>query len=402
VLPVKNIFKIFCLAAAVVAGSQSVHAEPGKLFHKIAGTTCGGSATVSCRFSKGETTKQSHTWDEAICSADKYGQLKPTNVKTCELQLKTGFGTQQQRINATIALAYSYASSDLGRPITDHRAIPLLKDLSATHPDNTDVLFAMVRVTSWPPQPSTENWQTIEKLIGIAPDDWRGHYLKTRYILDRGHNALEASNQMVKVAPENPIALALHASILVTEKRQLEAITFYEKANSFVNETNYALPGLSQEDHFWPSWARLADETQGPKAAAKIMEDYLRNEPLYANTQDNILQLAGYLAKEARYLEAANLIKSAGRKLGRLKPEDIHVHYLLMRLKAGGFKITQSEFDSVPSKNQLRRVLKLQVMLRNSGFTTVEINGKFDEATAQGLEECAIAADCGAISWLKL
>jgi tetratricopeptide (TPR) repeat protein len=374
-------------------------AENDPSLKSLVRTSCNSVATMNCRWQVASSQKQSRVWDIATCMPDSRGQLAKSLVKSCQRQLATGLGTLNQRINAKIALIYSTPFENASD--RDKLQIKAISDLKIQYPENPDVLFAYFRLLQLHfVEMSIDPKSVIEKLIEVAPEDWRGHYLMAYRFRYEKRLSITLTDKLIELAPENPLALARRAEALEINERAEEALLTYEKASKLATRENFVLPGIVQESDLHPVWAKLAAKMQGPERGIAIMNDFLsRNDAPQIHFY--FLQRASYFVAQKEYAKAIEDLRRAANVGGERVADELYLDQLLLRVKAGE-KIPLSAFSSTLNKNPLKRILKLQVMLRNSGLNDVEINGKFDQATEKGLVDCSAAPDCGATKWLKL
>ncbi len=66
----------------------------------------------------------------------------------------------------------------------------------------------------------------------------------------------------------------------------------------------------------------------------------------------------------------------------------------MLLAKAGAKSAAGDELRTLLARGSLKSTLKVQVFLRNQGYTDVTINGRYDEPTKRALDACLLDKAC--------
>jgi tetratricopeptide (TPR) repeat protein len=376
-------------------------------------------ATMSCRpelqlatskknRSLSNQSKMSKTWDSNACDSGKSDLIDQASLSACQSVLNSGSGTSAQREEAYVRIGYSY-QWQFERTFEHGRNGPRMAQHSfelalALNPNNLDALFAVAINGQHIGESVESSLAVFERIIAIAPLDWRGYFGRAELLGKTGDlaGALAASQKLLEVAPDNVVSDIIHAKNLAANHLFQEAAKHFERATKHYDFSNRMLPGVMQPQNPWFGWAEANRAMEQSGKAADIMRAYIDSKPSGYHSQNEYVTLAMYLTEAGRHREAAESYDRASRMRGLASPEDMRIERTLSLMRAGVKNIDLSELEHQLGKFTLRKNLKLQVFLRNRGFDSVEINGKFDLATKAALIECASKNKCFAVKGDKL
>jgi tetratricopeptide (TPR) repeat protein len=326
-------------------------------------------------------------------------------IKICESYLDKNTGTVRDRATAMYVLGHAYSRSgdaftNNGK-VSETRPIRLWKKAAKLDPSYIEPHLSIGNLFGL----STENDQAeaaFDSAQNIDPKDWRVYTGRANAIFNthrgiKSRAALAAAEKAVAIKPDEPIVKMVYGRMLQINGRYEEAAKQYEAAVGAYDPATDTSLELMREPNPLQSLAYVYNKMGKPALAAETLSKYMDGIPSanrdYAIYQERAeyYELAGILAKAAADFKEASL---------RAPPEyatDLKAKQAMLLAKVGAKSEAGEELRSVLGRGSLKPILKVQVFLRNQGYSEVTINGRYDEPTKRALEECLQDKTCAPI-----
>lgn len=396
----------FLQCGMAFAASSDFHTS----LHLSRASQCEAGAKMSCMElaqSTIPTVKISLRWDSGACQRSSLNAGAYQQMMRCENAIAAGKGLPTERLSAFIELAYFYnlhSTENFAGKSGQQLSLVWLNRAIRQNPDSLDTLNAEADFLMFRNEEASNILPIFDRMIEIAPNDWRGFLGKAEVLGSQGRiaQAHSASLKAVNLAPGNAIVNFVHARILIHERNFAEASKYFEKAAQNYHPETFVSRGSKQPSPIWPAWANAESHVSGNKRAAEIMTQYIEMRPDTEHTQLDYLRRARYLAGAQLYKDAEADYDKAIQIQGPARPEDLHLERFFNAIRSGSTKPDFSQFEDKRDPLLIRKVLKLQLFLKHGGYKTVEITGSLDAPTKAALSACAHDPSCKAVEGTKL
>lgn len=347
------------------------------------------------------TTVQS-SLNEAQVSRCAYMATKEKPSKTiefCTTQLKSKTLTAHQRAKLLLVLgtAYAYPQSmeDWNNDPTVSKQVQTWREAIATDPSFLDPYLAAARETTgrgyFP-----EALEFLDKAEVNHPSAWQIVMLRSQIQHGKGeqHDTLRQAIKAYRIAPSEPEVIYTLGRALFMNGKYQEAIDQLLRVTETFDANSKARHYVVNPNQPWNVVAQIYRNMGKPdKSAEAITEQIKKSENEFAR--------GGLLAMRADYYEMADQNEKA---LGDIEaamtilPADVQQGFADRRtallLKTSARADHATELKSLLARGELKAILNVQVFLRNQGFYTVTINGKYDDATKMALDACLSKSTC--------
>ena len=332
----------------------------------------------------------------AVCVKDIMGGLNGPDVAVCEVFVAGTAGTARERAAAYINLghAYRWTKDDFRKPKSALAAWD--KAISE------DSSFAEPHVLKGDVAAEGEDKQLAlpfyEKAQSIDPGNWRAVMgpAKIHMKLGQVNEAVALAKKAVEIAPNVGVAHQIYGNILKRAERLDEALAEYRKATIGYDRTKRRLPGVMQEGEPWGAVAHVEMRLGRPSRAAEAISRQIDGLPDRAITPDDLIERAGYYEAAGRSGEAAADYDRAVALFGPgyEQADEYRTRAAMLRATAGNGQEAKGAFRDLLRSGKLQTILRIQVFLRNNGFSEVTIDGKTSAELEMALERCLNDKDC--------
>jgi tetratricopeptide (TPR) repeat protein len=239
-------------------------------------------------------------------------------------------------------------------------------------------------------------FDTAEK---IDPKDWRvftgraNAYYNSRKIAFQ-QLALVAAEKAAAIKPDEPFVRMVYGRMLQSNERYDDAAMQYEAAVGKYDPAKDTSLELLREPYPLQSLAYVYSQMGKPALAAETLGRHI--DSLSAPALDYTLyqERAGYYELAGLFAKAAADLKEASLRAPPEYAGDITAKQAMLLAKAGAKSAAGDELRTLLTRGNLKSTLKVQVFLRNQGYTDVTINGRYDEPTKRALDACLLDKAC--------
>jgi tetratricopeptide (TPR) repeat protein len=231
----------------------------------------------------------------------------------------------------------------------------------------------------------------------IDPKDWRLYtgranaYYSSRIITTYPF-ALAAAEKAAAIKPDERDVIMVYGRMLQINDRNEEAARQYEAAVGGYDPSKNTSLELMREPHPLRSLAYVYNKLGKPAVAAETLSKYMDSVPSVSRDYTLYQERAEYYEFAGIYAKAAEDFREAASRAPAEFAEEIMAKRAMLLTKAGAS--AGDELRSVLARGSLKPTLKVQVFLRNQGYTDVTINGKYDGPTKRALEACLLDKAC--------
>ena len=316
----------------------------------------------------------------------------------CEKFVESAAGSVRQRAIALTNLGYYYQFEPNG----DIESIKTWDRAIAVDPSYVEPLIAKAAT-------SAGNFEYPEaiRLLDVAQEKdalhWRIWALRSEIFLKNGNltDALQTAKNSLLVSPDNPAAhFVLATAMLQTGDLKNSALHFMEAGKDYDAAAPAQFPGVMQYGNPWSSAAYV--EIQRKEYASALIAisngiDGVNGHQGDANLKAKraeILELLGrYGDAASEYDEVAAMYSSAPNAADEWS-EQYKVKAAAMFAKAGMGSKASRAFDDILITGDFKKILKVQLFLRNNGFDDVLMNGKDSTDLRSAISACVARSNC--------
>jgi tetratricopeptide (TPR) repeat protein len=330
------------------------------------------------------------------CSNLHFGGSSKEMVDSCEQVIIKKIGSIRQRATTYINLGVNYMDT------RGQEAEPKAFDAWASAM-RTDPTYAQPYIQLAEAMLKKHNNAAAISLLDEAekrePDLWRIAAAKAAAFLAAGHRdtALRYVKKTMQLSFELPAAYYAAASTLEKAGRIDEAVAAYEIAGrDFDVETPMQI-GLMQPMNPWAKIAFLRARNLQYAEALDACNKAVDGVNGHRGTIWQKHLRAEIFESLGRYKEAAADYDALAEMYGRQlqdQNEELQLLAAVMKVKAGEQATARSQFQNLLQQSTKRTVLKIQVFLRNNGFSNVKINGQVDDELAAAIDKCTMSPKC--------
>ncbi len=329
----------------------------------------------------------------ANCTENVMGNLTKAEALICEHFVEEKKGTRRDRATALVNLGYAYMWLEIGfengSPRGQRKAQKTWDRAIALDDQFVDAYLAKGNLMAISETPAAA-MPILEKAASLAPADWRPHagLANVLYSTQRERAALAEAEKAAALAPGNPSARYIKGSMLAFMGRSEEAIPELIEATKGYDPRIRRLPGMMQDRNPWDHLAVAYHRTGQHKMAAATITKYIDSLPASMIDLELLADRALYLEAAGRFAEAAEDLKKAAA----IGYPDLSNQYQTRRaivlVKAGRANEAREEFDALLRRGDLNSVLRIQVFLKNQGYESVMIDGKYNDGTKSAVAQC--------------
>jgi len=338
----------------------------------------------------------------SACEQGFHSRRIEATIKICEAYLAGNTGTVRDRATAMHVLGHAYsrsrkASANRGKA-GEGKVFALWSRAAELDPTYIEPHLSLANMFALSDQ-NDQAQAAFDRAEAIDPKDWRiftgraNAYFSMRTVATVG-NALKAAEKAASIKPDEPIVRMVYGRMLQTNGKYEDAAREYEAAVGKYDPAKDTSLDLMREPNPLQSLAYVYGKMGKPALAAETLNRHMdslspaaRDYTLYEE-RAGYYELAGLLAKAAADFKEASL---------RAPPEhaaDLTAKQAMLLAKAGAKSEAGEELRSVLARGNLKSTLKVQVFLRNQGYTEVTINGRYDEPTKRALNACLLDKAC--------
>jgi tetratricopeptide (TPR) repeat protein len=336
--------------------------------------------------------------DTTLCTDDNFAKVNPDTVaKVCsELRRKTNL-TDKQR--ATIISRQAYATMQLElnskSEFEDRESVKLYNKALLFNPADLTPLYGLAEVHLIMGDEDGA-LDVYRKAIAKEPlsSDILAHYARLNSTLGRYSKALEIVNQTLKVDANDPLARYVlgvvnfrNGNMTAAEQAFIDVKQDFHK----IHQPKFSFYRLGDP----LSWlSQVYDKVNDPVKGLAATTENLKSEmdPWERST---------IFAARGKFYEALGKFKEASADYDAasktafpdmVKQYETRRDLVLIRTASNTDEGRRLRTELELGK--LQTVLKIQVFLRNQGYTTVEVNGIYDGATKLALDTCLAERLC--------
>jgi tetratricopeptide (TPR) repeat protein len=382
---------VIVLSLASTASSQTLAVRCNQYQScKLAGMNLSIRPKLSVSMSFEISAKNS---DFAACINGSLIKSVDTTISNCEAFIQSGAGNPRDRAHAMFMLGHAYmrSSSGLGDMLDlgNNKSIKIWNESFAEDASYVDPLLAIARMYGLSEQ-VVETLEILNKAERVAPQDWRVHTLKVGVFggMNNLPEMLNEAEKAMKINPDEPEVRRVYAGALKINGRLAEAAQQYLiAAESYDPQKDKSLD-MMREESAWISLAGVYAELQKPAMAAAAITKYMESNGAISKHFSMYDLRAGYFEKAGMYNEAAEDLKLAAASAPPPFAEALNDRRVFALAKAGKKENASDDLRYTIEHGSLQSRLKLQVFLKNQGYSRVIINGRYDDATKDALDAC--------------
>jgi tetratricopeptide (TPR) repeat protein len=330
------------------------------------------------------------------CSYLQHGGFSMHMVESCQKVVEKRIGTARQQATTYVNLGINY--KDTGGQEGEQQAFD-----AWTSAMRTDPTYAQPYIQFAESMLKKHNYAAAVSLLDEAekrePELWQIAAGKASAFLATGNTdaAMRYIKKTMRLSNDQPAAYYAAASTLEKAGQTEEAVAAYEIAGKDFDEENPMQVGLWQPMNPWAKIAFLragnAQYTEALDACNKAVDGVSghRGSIWQKKIRAEILQALG------RYKEAAADYDALADAYGlQLKDQNEELQFLaaIMKVKSGEPGAARSQFQNLLQQSTKRTVLKIQVFLRNNGFSNVKINGEVNDELVTAIDKCTMSQKC--------
>ena len=336
------------------------------------------------------------------CTKDFFSRLIDVTISACEGYLNRGTGIARDRATAMFVLGHAYtrtreASINIGEP-TESKAFQIWTKAAELDPTYIEPHIS-IGIMFGDYGEIDKAKAAFDRAKEINPKDWRIYTglanvffgLRTE---STAANALEAAEQAAAIKPDEPYVRMVYGRMLQMNGRNEDAAKQYEAAvGNYVPSMDTSLE-LMREPNPLKALAYVYNQMGKPALAAETLSKYVDSVP--AANRDYMLyqERAEYYESAGIFEKAAADFKDAAVRAPPEYAEDLTAKSAMLLAKGGAKFDAGKELRSVLARGSLKPTLKVQVFLRNQGYTDVIINGQYDGPTKRALDACLTDKAC--------
>ena len=338
----------------------------------------------------------------AACMREFGGRQITETIKICEGYLKRNAGPIRDRAKALYFLGHAYSRSRLesanSGKVTETKPFKLWSKAEELDPTNIEPLLSIGNMFGW----SGENDQAqtaFDRAEKIDPKDWRVYTGRANayfgaHTMATAPLALAAAEKAAAIKPDEPFVRMVYGRMLQINGRYEDAAKQYEAAIGGYDPSKDTSLELMREPNPLQSLADVYNEMGKPALAAETLSKYLDGVPAANRSYMLYKERAEYYESAGIFAKAAADFKDASLRAPPEYAEDLTAKSAMLLAKAGAKFDAGEELRSVLARGSLKPTLKVQVFLRNQGYTDVIINGQYDGPTKRALDACLTDKAC--------
>jgi tetratricopeptide (TPR) repeat protein len=320
-------------------------------------------------------------------------------VANCEVYVNSGIGKPRDRARALFMLGHAYMRTKFAfeglSDLSSNKSVKTWNEAFAADPTYVDPLLSIARMYGLSGQ-AAETLEILEKAEGLAPHDWRVYTHRT--IAFGGMNnlveMLEQAEKALKINPKEPEVRRVYAGALKINGRLEEAAAQYLIAAETYDPKKDTSLEFMRDENAWVSLSEVYALLNKPALAAAAITKYIESNGS-TNRHYSMFELrGGYFEKAGMYSEAAEDFKLAAAGAPPPFAQALNDKRAFVLAKAGKKGMASDDLHFTLEHGSIQSRLKLQVFLRNQGYSNVTINGRYDDATKEALESCLEDKSC--------
>ena len=326
------------------------------------------------------------------------GTISKEIATRCEKFVVSADGSARQRAIALTNLGYYYQFGPNGLIVS----AAVWDKAAAVDPSYVEPLVAKAAALVL-----NDDYLAALPVLDLAEkrDDrhWRIWAIRSEVFLKTGNlvDALKNANNSVNVAPENPAAHFALATILEeTGDLKNAAVHFVESGKNYDPAAPAEFPGVAQKGNPWLSAASVEVQQKDYSSALIAINNGIEGnkgyygDPNLRAKRAQILELMGRYSEAASEYDEASIIYSSPQIGMPDWSEKYKMKAAEMSAKAGIENDASRAFDDIFITGDLKKILKVQLFLRNNGFNDVIINGKNSADLKSAISACVARSHC--------
>ena len=320
-------------------------------------------------------------------------------IHLCEGFLNSGKGTVRDRATAMFTLGHAYTRTRdafaNGGNANESKSIQIWKKAVVLDPTYIEPLISIGNNLGI--SGDNEGAQAaFDEANRIDPKDWRVYTGRANayFYAHSASAALAAAEQAVAIKSDEPVVRMAHGRMLLMNERYEEAAKEYASAAIGYKSSMLASMELLQDEHPLLSLADIYKKMGKPALAAGTLSKYIDSLPPSVGNYFLYQNRAEYYELAGIYGKAADDLKEAALRAPPELAEEFAARRAMLLAMAGAKSEAGEELRSVLARGNLKSTLKIQVFLRNQGYTDVTINGHYDEPTKRALDTCLLDKAC--------
>lgn len=314
-------------------------------------------------------------------------------IGQCESYLAGGQGTVRDRATAMYILGHAQIHSVGGG---ESKALELWSRAAELDPSYIEPHISIGNLFGDSGK-VVQAQAAYDRAAEIDAKDWRIYtgrariYIKPRTAVTDA-NALRAAEQAVAMKPDAAYARMVYGRILRMAGRYEEAARQFEAAIGGNDPSGNASFVLVGEPDPLEALAYVYNRMGKPAVAAETLSKYMDTIPVAERYYAHYQQRAEYYELAGMYAMAAADFGEAASRAPAEYAEELMAKRAMLLAKDG--RNAGDELRSVLARGSLKPTLKVQVFLRNQGYTDVTINGRYDGPTKRALDACLLDKAC--------
>jgi tetratricopeptide (TPR) repeat protein len=311
----------------------------------------------------------------------------------CEAFLKTNKGSVHDRARAMFMLGHAYTRTDRGSAGLlgggTNKSMEVWARANELDPTYIDPLLSIGRMYEFSGQPA-KALEVLAKAELASPKDWRV-YTNRSAVFRQMSNAVAMLQQAEKALLLNPAEPEVHRAYAVALEHNfhdVEAAQHYLIAAETYDPKKDRSLEMMREQSAWVSLAFMYAKLQKPAMAAAAITKLIDSDTEHGPDFILFKQRSAYYEQAKIFDRAAEDIQLALERAPEHERENLIAKRAALLAMSGAKAELGTDLQRMLENGSLKSRLKVQLFLKNQGYSRVTINGRYDDATKDALEAC--------------